>query len=419
MGKYTADLLIALDMKGVVICQVGKNESEYGYKLSGFPSVDAALRGYLRDDVWKINNDVYFIVTRPVIEQARYVGVLVHAVKVSNKLITALNPSVQFAFFSGNMIIALGGSVGDSELRAQGANIAEPLDRVLSSKKYLEEGYSDVQNITTPDGEFLSVYAAIKGEAAKNNVGFSLAMPIAFMGSPTEFYDKAGTQDIDALPIGWIIVLGLFIILVGLGGIYLEGERPVTKLLKNILALEKADPKDQLNIYFYRRKIRKIAAAVNSLVDSKIRHLLEDEDVGTKPNIDSILGAKNESRLSAASFKFTEPSSADIPSVPPTENLPPPPFKDAPAAPAPSAGSPMKLRSPEEEQRYFKTIYEEFIVLKQKLGEPTEQLTFERFLGTIKKNRDTLIARYKCQQVEFQVYEKEGKASLKAIPVKS
>jgi hypothetical protein len=419
MGKYAADLLIALDMKGKVICQVGKNESEYGYKLSGFPSVDAALRGFLRDDVWKINNDVYVVATRPVIEQARYVGVLVHAVKVSNKLVTALNPSVQFAFFSGNMIVALGGSTGDSALRAQGANIAEPLDRVLSSKKYLAEGYSDVQTITTQDGEFLSVYAAIKGEAAKNNVGFALVMPIAFMGSPTEFFDLAGTQDIDALPIGWIIVLGLFIIIVGLGGIYLEGERPVSKLLKSISALEEADPKDQLNIYLYRRKIRKIAAAVNSLVDYKIRHLLEDEVTGTKRNIDSILGVKNGARLSAASFKFTEPSTADIPSVPPTENLPPPPIKGDPGAPTPPTGAKVKKQSPEEEQRYFNTIYEQFVALKKQLGEPTEQLTFERFLGTIQKNRDTLIARYKCEQVQFQVYEKGGKASLKAIPVKS
>ncbi len=420
MGKYKADLLIALDIRGEVVCQVGKNESEYGYKLSGFPSVDAALRGYLRDDVWKMNNDVYAIVTRPVIEQARYVGVLVHAVKVSNKFVTSLNPSLQFAFFSGSMIVALGGSAGADLVKAQGANIAEPLDRVLSSKKYQQDGYSEVQTITTQDGEFLSIYAAIKGEAAKNNVGFALVVPIVFMESPTEFFDTAGTQDIDALPIGWIIVLGLFIIAVGLGGIYLEGERPAKKLLKNISALEQADPKDQLNIYLYRRNIRKIAAAVNGLVDYKIKHLLEDEGVGLKPNIDSILGKKNGSRLSAASFKFSEPSSADVPSVPPADKLPPPLTMGAPAAAAaPPSGSPVKALSAEEEQRYFETTYEKFIALKKQLGEPTEQLTYERFLGTIKKNRDTLIARYKCEQVQFEVYEKDGKASLKAIPMKS
>ena len=52
-------------------------------------------------------------------------------------------------------------------------------------------------------------------------------------------------------------------------------------------------------------------------------------------------------------------------------------------------------------------------------GEATEQLTFERFLVTLKKNRDTLMARYDCKRVKFQVYEKDGKASLKATPIKS
>jgi hypothetical protein len=121
------------------------------------------------------------------------------------------------------------------------------------------------------------------------------------------------------------------------------------------------------------------------------------------------LGKKNGSRLSAASFKFSEPSSADVPSVPPADKLPP----------APPTEPTVKALSPEEEHRYFKTIYEKFIALKKQLGEPTEQLTYERFSGTIKKNRDTLVARYKCEQVQFEVYEKDGKASLKAIPVKS
>jgi hypothetical protein len=72
----------------------------------------------------------------------------------------------------------------------------------------------------------------------------------------------------------------------------------------------------------------------------------------------------------------------------------------------------------QEEQVYFHQIYEEFVALKRKLGEPVEQLTFDRFEGTLKKNRDTLVAHYNCRFVNFQVYEKDGKASLKATPVK-
>ena len=71
-----------------------------------------------------------------------------------------------------------------------------------------------------------------------------------------------------------------------------------------------------------------------------------------------------------------------------------------------------------DELAYFKKTHSEFVALKQKLGESVDQLTFERFEVTLRKNRDTLMARYGCKSVTFKVYEKDGKASLKATPVK-
>ncbi|MCP4674520.1 MAG: hypothetical protein GY854_03180 [Deltaproteobacteria bacterium] len=455
LGNYTADLLVALNMKGEAICQVGKNEREHGYNLAGFPAVDAALRGYVRDDVWKISNDVLLIGARPVIEQGRYVGVLVHAMKVNDKLATDLSPSVQLAFFTGNVMSAVGSLKTKGIEKAQGAHIIKPLDKVLKSERFKKEGYSDVERIGTPDQEFLAVYSKVRGEAASNEVGFALVMPVERMTTATEFYDKAGTQDIDALPKVWLIVGIVLAFILGWLWNYLEGERPLSRLLKSINALEKSDPKDQLNIYKFRRKTRKIAAAVNSMIDFKLRAVLENTDNSSK-NIDSILGKSKDVRLSSASFKFAEPSASEVPPPPPADDgkdsddkkdenpKPPPPSApndvlpkapntafsspkpppappsgaQKPPAPTPPAADSAPAMSPEEEQEYFHEIYDKFIELKKKLDEPTEQLTFERFLGTLKKNRDTLMARYDCKQVKFQVYEKAGKASLKATPVK-
>lgn len=67
---------------------------------------------------------------------------------------------------------------------------------------------------------------------------------------------------------------------------------------------------------------------------------------------------------------------------------------------------------------YFQQVYEEFIALKKVCGEPTENLTFERFAKKLRKNEDALIAKHACKSVKFQVYEKDGKAALKASPVK-
>ncbi|MCP4605592.1 MAG: hypothetical protein GY847_34570 [Proteobacteria bacterium] len=447
LGKYSADLLIALNLNGEVICQVGKNEREYGHNLSGFPVVDAALRGYLRDDIWKITNDIYLVAARPIIDQGRYIGVLVHAMKVTGKLISDLSPSTQLAFFAGNTIMATSTVKARGVAKAQGSHIAKPLDSVLKSDRFKKNGYSDVLKVETPETEFMAVYSRVRGEAAANNVGFALIAPVVQMTSAHEFYEKAGTQDIEALP-HFLLILGV-ILAVGLGWLwnYLEGQRPITKLQKNIAELEKSDPKDQLNIYRFRRRIRKVAASINSLIDYKIRALLESKDAPSK-SIDSILGKTDHSRVSSASFKFVETAGDEIPPSPPPavdddaskkkQSAPPSVKKSAPPIPSILASAPAQSPtappsgpltesktqstppqvSSEEEQKHFHEIYDEFVSLKKKLGEPVEQLTFERFFGTIKKNRDMLMARYGCNQVKFRVYEKEGKASLKATPVK-
>jgi len=63
-------------------------------------------------------------------------------------------------------------------------------------------------------------------------------------------------------------------------------------------------------------------------------------------------------------------------------------------------------------------VYEEFLKTKRECGEPTEGLTFEKFQQTLRKNRDALMQRHGCKRVKFAVYVKEGRASLKATPVR-
>ena len=47
-----------------------------------------------------------------------------------------------------------------------------------------------------------------------------------------------------------------------------------------------------------------------------------------------------------------------------------------------------------------------------------ETFTYEKFEATLKKNRDTLMNRHGAKRVKFSVYVKEGKAALKASPLK-
>jgi Double sensory domain of two-component sensor kinase len=67
----------------------------------------------------------------------------------------------------------------------------------------------------------------------------------------------------------------------------------------------------------------------------------------------------------------------------------------------------------------FRQVYRDFIETKQACGESTEGITYDKFSGKLRSNRQQLISRYSCRTVKFQVYVKDGKAALKATPVTS
>ena len=71
---------------------------------------------------------------------------------------------------------------------------------------------------------------------------------------------------------------------------------------------------------------------------------------------------------------------------------------------------------PDEE--HYKAVFEEFLTVRRRCGEANDGLTFDKFSSRLKKNRDQLVEKYSCRSVRFQVYVKEGKAAVKAVPVR-
>jgi hypothetical protein len=80
--------------------------------------------------------------------------------------------------------------------------------------------------------------------------------------------------------------------------------------------------------------------------------------------------------------------------------------------------APGRIAADDAENLYFREVFEDFLALKRKCGENTQNLTFEKFSGKLRSNRDALIAKHGCRTVKFQVYVKDGKAALKASPVR-
>lgn len=70
------------------------------------------------------------------------------------------------------------------------------------------------------------------------------------------------------------------------------------------------------------------------------------------------------------------------------------------------------------EDQHFQEVFREFVQTRERCGEPPESLTFDKFAAKLRKNKEQLVQKYACKSVRFQVYVKEGKAALKATPVK-
>jgi hypothetical protein len=72
----------------------------------------------------------------------------------------------------------------------------------------------------------------------------------------------------------------------------------------------------------------------------------------------------------------------------------------------------------EEEEAHFRHIFDDFIAKKRDCGESTVGLTRDKFLQKLRENKAALVAKHNCRTVRFSVYIKDGKAALKATPIR-
>jgi hypothetical protein len=143
------------------------------------------------------------------------------------------------------------------------------------------------------------------------------------------------------------------------------------------------------------------------------------------------LGAKIQSGGSA--FSAPPPAApGKVPNIKSTSWAPPPATVPAAAASLPSslpssaldddANSEATRVVPydenEEEAAHFAHVYDEFVQVKKQCGEPQAGLTLDKFLQKLRDNKAALVSKHGCRTVRFSVYVKDGKAALKATPVR-
>ncbi len=141
------------------------------------------------------------------------------------------------------------------------------------------------------------------------------------------------------------------------------------------------------------------------------------------------------SALHSASYSpppFAVPAAAParaLPTPPPmpaapwhsSPTLPPPvsthtltPFHVFPSAPAPVHAKPAL----DPDAQHFGLVFEEYLALRQRCGESIAGLSLEKFSAKLQSNREQLVAKYSCKSAHFTVYEKDGKAAIRAVPVR-
>jgi hypothetical protein len=140
------------------------------------------------------------------------------------------------------------------------------------------------------------------------------------------------------------------------------------------------------------------------------------------------------SMKSGSTFGAPVPSASKVPGIKSTSWAPPPATVAAPAA-APSFPSSLPSSAleddanseatrvvpydeNEEEAAHFAHVYDEFVQTKRTCGEPQAGLTIDKFLQKLRDNKAALVAKHGCRTVRFSVYVKDGKAALKATPVR-
>jgi hypothetical protein len=126
------------------------------------------------------------------------------------------------------------------------------------------------------------------------------------------------------------------------------------------------------------------------------------------------------------------PAASKVPGIKSTAWAPPPLMAPSPPASLPTAAlggndddvpdsEPTRIvpfDENEEEAAHFAHVYDEFVQVKKQCGEPSGGLTIDRFLVKLRDNKSALVAKHGCRTVRFSVYVKDGKAALKATPVR-
>ncbi len=475
------DYLWAVDAGGRVVAASGFEHSE-DWELGGYASVADALHGWIRDDAWVWKGRILRIVTRPVEKEAggEPVGAIVGAKIVDDTFAREVTKRTGAAvgFFADGARVASGAP--ESFDKASLDEITRDLKQLDTNKDYLEKGRSEVRVIGDHLGVVYARLPGeawdLGAGYAVGRVAVSVSSPFDVLNRA----DKSDQENVPTklVIVGILIVagIGLFFSYLEHSKPLAAFRREAERLAKGEIdmlqpsrfrgAYKKiaADLNDGIEKVAVKggapRKAADLEQVLGPIPAQPMMSAFSVPGPGSAP-VESPsrpsmprppVSERSSPRLRASSGAMPAPDSSeqvrfsdfsappvnetarsaspisDDSAAPRGRGQPPPPPRRPPPPPSTSQEMPqvaeasfaaaLPMDDAFDEVEDWRKVYEEFVSVKRQCGEPTAPLTFEKFKGTLQRNKDALVARHSCNRVKFTVYIKEGKAALKASPVK-
>jgi hypothetical protein len=443
-AEQAFDAVFAVDQHGRVVAHLGYEQASgnQNFELGGYPVVADALRGNIRDDTLVLDR-IYRVVARPVELDTSQLpaGAIVGARILDDRFARELSgrTGAAIAFYTAGARVSSGAP--ESFPTAQLDQIVSDFASLERDEEYQAKGRSKVRTIAGMVGV---QYSKLPGEAWQLGAGYAVAREPKAVTGPFGFSEKADDQDKANANVALAVGVALAAALIGIALSLLEHTRPIHNFRLEVQRLAKGET-DQLQPSRFRGVFRKIASDLNDGVDkilakgggprrgpADLKEVLGDLPAEPQMSAFSFPGENMPAAAGVGSGSITAPISSPrvMPSAPGNPRLPkPPPTRGAAvnldstmeAQPdVPSSGSPATSGwgGDNPELSEWRAVYQEFVALKQQCGENTDGFTYDKFEATLKKNRDTLMNRHGAKRVKFSVYIKDGKAALKASPLK-
>ena len=410
-----------------------------------------------------------------------YVGAVIVGHKVTNDLAADLSHRLsavdtQVAFYLGNDDVA-----ASKPLALDHKPMLEALKNLTGGDISRDCEVNKPLSVNAGSDAYTAMVARLPGEARDRGAYYAVFAKTAQSRGFAGTLDAVRKSDLSFKILIVVGIVFLLVLALGIGLMWIESDRPLRALQTDAVKLAKNES-ERLAEDKHGGKYGSIARSVNIHIDklgrdaksarTNLDQLLGPAPEGSLGTIDLLAGALPASRPGGAvataapppsDFKFHDPAPAPAMMAPrpqapvqrpptpvptPAPQRPSAPVRMTPAPPIPAATPPRGVAPPPQPAQtanstqplsldddilggaspggpaepdvnpYFKQVYDQFVSVKKSCGENTAGLTYQKFSEKLIKNRDDLMSKTGCREVRFTVYVKDGKAALRATPVK-